>query len=120
RPRLRHVGLRAQRRRQLVAGRPGERRGFHLAARHLPGELFWITRGLPRDKNRRGLTLPRQRDIARRLPPMLGVVEIGVVEGLALAFVDRAGIAVPKTVELRRRPDDLAPRRPLGSIESRV
>ena len=48
---------------------------------------------------------------------MLGVVEIGVVEGLALAFVDRAGIAVPKTVELRRRPDDLAPRRPLRAIE---
>ena len=32
------------------------------------------------------------------------VIKVGVVEGLALALVDRPGIAVPEAGELRGRP----------------
>ena len=35
---------------------------------------------------------------------MLGVQQVGMVEGLALAFIDRPGVAVPEAGELRRRP----------------
>ena len=94
--------------RQLLARRPGERGGLDLAARHLPGEFACVAGGLPRDKHLRTVTLPRQRDIARRPAPMMGVIEVGVVEGLALALVDRPGIAVPEARELRCRPRHLA------------
>src|SRR5271154_2635359 len=43
--------------------------------------------------------MPRQRHVTRRPSPMCGMIEIGLVDRAALAFVNRAGIAVPKILE---------------------
>ena len=55
---------------------------------------------LRRDEQLGLVAMPRQRDIARRRAPVLRMIEIGLVERAALALVDRAGIAVPKILEL--------------------
>jgi hypothetical protein len=95
--------------RQLVPCRPGDGRGLDLPARHLPRELSGVARRLAGDKHLRALPLPGQRDIARRPAPMLGVVEIGVVQGLALPLVDRPGVTMPEARERGSRPRHRAP-----------
>ena len=66
---------------------------------HLPGEPAEIGSRLGRDKQRDVFAMPGQRDIARRVAPVLAVVEVGLVERAPLPFVDRPGIAVPEFVE---------------------
>ncbi len=90
--------------RQLVRRRIGDRGRLDLGAPDLPGELTDVPRRLHRREHFCALPLAGQRHIARSRPPMLGVKQVGVVEGLALALVDRPGIAVPEAGELRRRP----------------
>ena len=49
---------------------------------------------------------------------MLGVVEVGPVQGLALAFVDRPRIAVPEALEVGGGPSNLPPVLP-GRVQRR-
>src|SRR5690348_11310787 len=46
--------------------------------------------------------MPGQGDVARRRAPMLRMVEISLIEGAALAAIDRPGVAVAELVEIRR------------------
>ena len=91
-------------RRHLLPRGPGDGGGLHLAAGHLPGELTGIAGRFPCHEHLRAVALPGQRDIARRRPPVMRVIEVGVVQGLALALVDRPGIAVPEPLEVVGRP----------------
>ena len=74
-----------------------------LAARHLPGELAGVPRRVPRDKHLGTVPLPGESHIARRRSPMLGVVKVCPVEGLALSLVDRPRVAVPGHLEVGAR-----------------
>ena len=68
-------------------------------SRHLPGELLEVGRRVGGDEQLGLVAVPRQRDIARGRAPMLGVIQVRLIEGPPLPFVDRAGIAVPKILE---------------------
>ena len=69
-------------------------------ARHLAGQFLEVGSRVACDKDLGLVAMPGQRDIARRRSPVFGMIEIGLVERAALAFVDRAGIAVPELFEL--------------------
>ena len=83
----------------LVKHRGGARL---VGARHLPGQLLDILRRVARDEQLGFVLMPGQRDIGRRAAPVFGMIEIDLIEGVALALVDRAGIAVAEMIEIRR------------------
>ena len=71
-----------------------------IYARHLPGKLLSGLRRRHRKQNSSALSRCRVKsDIACRSSPMLGMIEIGLVERAALHLVDRAGVAVPEILE---------------------
>src|ERR1700728_915253 len=77
------------------------RRGLAVVdARHLPRQLLEAWSRVARNEDLGLVAMPRQRDIAGRRSPVLGMIEIGLVEGAALSFVDRAGIAMSEFLEL--------------------
>ena len=78
------------------------RRGLAVVdARHLAGEFLQIGGGVARDEHLGLVAMTRQGHIARRRSPVLRMIEVGLVEGAALALIDRTGVAVPKFLELR-------------------
>ena len=80
--------------------------------------MICVARRLPRDEHLRAVALPGQRHIARRRPPVLGVIEIRPVQGLPLPLVDRPRIAVPEALELGGGPGHLPPS-PAGGVQPR-
>ena len=103
------------RRREFVEGGVGDRGRFHFAPSHLAREFAHVPRRFGRDEHLGLLALAGERDVARGLPPMMRVQEVGLVERLALALVDRAGVAVTEPGELRCRPHHLASSAPAGA-----
>src|SRR4051812_49292766 len=106
--RIANLGPLPLRGRELVDGGVRDRGCLHLAPPHLARELTHVARRFGRDKHLGLLALAGERDVARGLPPMMRVQQISLVERLALAFVDRAGIAVTEADKLRCRPHHLA------------
>jgi hypothetical protein len=74
--------------------------GFSVIdSRHLSRQFFQIGRGVARDKHLSFVAVPRQGDIARCRTPVLRMIEVGLIEGASLAFVNRARIAMPEILK---------------------
>lgn len=82
-PRIAELGPLPLRRRELVDRGVRDRGWLHLAPPHLARELTHVARRLGRDEHLRLLALAGERDVARGLPPMMRVQQIGLVQRLA-------------------------------------
>ena len=71
-----------------------------IDAGYLPGKLLHVRRRVSCNEQLGFVAMPGQGNVARGRTPMLGMIEIGLVERAALAAIDRAGIAVPELLKL--------------------
>lgn len=85
---------------QILLGMELRRGAALVDASHLPGELLGVLRGIARDKQRGLVAVPGQSDVAGRRSPVLGVIEVGLIERFPLPPVNRTSVAVPKFLEL--------------------
>ena len=83
---------------KLIEGRRG---AIFFLPRNLLRERLQILGGVGRNKQLGLFPVPGQRDIGRRAAPMFRVVEVRLIEGVALPFPHGAGIAMAEVIETR-------------------